>query len=108
MADTFCAHCDTLITDRSCVVERGEKTFCCNNCATSRSAASRPSRSSTSRSRRGADREDEPLGQKVKADPTFVDSTFAATYCLQFPCQGPMEQSTTVVRRAVRASERPS
>jgi hypothetical protein len=34
MADTFCAHCETLITDRSCVVERGEATFCCNNCAT--------------------------------------------------------------------------
>jgi hypothetical protein len=34
MPDTFCSHCDTLITDRSSVVVRGELTFCCNNCAT--------------------------------------------------------------------------
>jgi len=34
MSDVFCAHCATLITDRSSVVERGAKTFCCNNCAT--------------------------------------------------------------------------
>lgn len=29
-----CAHCDTMITDRSSVVERDGRTFCCNNCAT--------------------------------------------------------------------------
>ena len=29
-----CGHCDTLITDRSTIVERDGKTFCCNNCAT--------------------------------------------------------------------------
>ena len=34
MKNTFCAHCDTLIVDRSSVVERDEKVFCCNNCAT--------------------------------------------------------------------------
>ena len=34
MPDVFCGHCDTLITDRSSVVERDGKTFCCNNCAT--------------------------------------------------------------------------
>ncbi len=34
MKEVFCGHCDTLITDRSTVVERGERTFCCNNCAT--------------------------------------------------------------------------
>jgi hypothetical protein len=32
--DEFCGHCDTLITDRSTVVERDGTTFCCNNCAT--------------------------------------------------------------------------
>ena len=30
----LCAHCDTLITDRSTVVQRDGKIFCCNNCAT--------------------------------------------------------------------------
>lgn len=29
-----CSHCDTLITDTSTNVTRGDKTFCCNNCAT--------------------------------------------------------------------------
>jgi len=33
MKNTFCAHCDTLITDTSSVVEREGKVFCCNNCA---------------------------------------------------------------------------
>lgn len=33
MADIPCAHCDTIITDRSCVAERGGKTYCCANCA---------------------------------------------------------------------------
>ncbi len=33
MADIPCDHCDTLITDRSCLVERGSKTYCCPNCA---------------------------------------------------------------------------
>jgi hypothetical protein len=32
--NVFCAHCDTLITDRSSVVELEGKTFCCNNCRT--------------------------------------------------------------------------
>ena len=32
--NVFCAHCDTLITDRSSVVEIEDKTFCCNNCRT--------------------------------------------------------------------------
>ncbi len=34
MKNTFCAHCDTLITDNSSVVESEDKLFCCNNCAT--------------------------------------------------------------------------
>jgi uncharacterized protein YcgI (DUF1989 family) len=34
MKDVFCGHCDTLITDRSTVVERDGNVFCCNNCAT--------------------------------------------------------------------------
>ena len=34
MADELCGHCDTLITDRSTVVERDDRIFCCNNCAT--------------------------------------------------------------------------
>ncbi len=32
--NVFCAHCDTLITDRSSVVELEEKVFCCKNCQT--------------------------------------------------------------------------
>jgi hypothetical protein len=34
MKEVLCGHCDTLITDRSTVVERDGRTFCCNNCAT--------------------------------------------------------------------------
>ncbi len=33
METPTCAHCDTLIVDRSTMVERDGKTFCCNNCA---------------------------------------------------------------------------
>ncbi len=32
--NVFCAHCDTLITDRSSVVGHEDKVFCCNNCRT--------------------------------------------------------------------------
>lgn len=33
MTPLRCAHCDTLIVDRSTMVETEKFVFCCNNCA---------------------------------------------------------------------------
>ncbi|TME94887.1 MAG: hypothetical protein E6I40_06700 [Chloroflexi bacterium] len=33
MSHASCGHCGVLIVDHSTMVERGGKTFCCNNCA---------------------------------------------------------------------------
>jgi hypothetical protein len=33
MPHASCAHCGVAITDHATMVERADKTFCCNNCA---------------------------------------------------------------------------
>jgi len=33
MSHASCGHCGVLIVDHSTMVERGGKTFCCNNCS---------------------------------------------------------------------------
>jgi hypothetical protein len=43
MQEVPCGHCGTIITDRSCVVERDGKTYCCVNCAKAAARAAAPS-----------------------------------------------------------------
>jgi len=47
MAGEECAHCGVPITEWSTVAKRGDKIFCCPNCANAHVAARQPSGSAT-------------------------------------------------------------